>query len=137
MPEIIFFQFIKKKHGQNIIMIVKSYESLKTKLMNVQACIKFIKSCKKENLIPTFAKVNLAIKNGSRNLKLRLERIIMESEMGNKHHAKKKLKKEILAVSNQLKGMLGLFLYNALVHKMNWQSKVVLNQYHFDTRRNC
>ena len=99
-------------------MIVKSYESLKTKLMKVQAGIKFIKSCKKENLIPTFAKVNLAIKNGGRNLKLWLGIIIMESEMRNKHHAKKKLKKEILAVSDQLKGVLGLFLYNALVHKI-------------------
>ena len=38
--------------------------------------------------------------------------------MENKHHEKKKLKKEILAISNQLKGVLGLFLYNALVHKI-------------------
>ena len=42
----------------------------------------------------------------------------MESEMVNKHHEKKKLKKEILAISNQLKGVLGLFLYNALVHEI-------------------
>ena len=41
----------------------------------------------------------------------------MESEMENKHHEKKKLKKEILAISNQLNGVLGLFLYNALVHE--------------------
>ena len=31
----------------------------------------------------------------------------MESEMENKHHEKKKLKKEIVAISNQLKEMLG------------------------------
>ena len=99
-------------------MIVRSYESLKRKLMKVKADINFIKSGKKENFIPTFAKVNLATKNGSRKLKLRLARIIMESEMENKHHEKKKLKKEILAISNQLKGVLGLFLYNALVHKI-------------------
>ena len=41
----------------------------------------------------------------------------MESEMEKKHREKKKLKKEIVATSNQLKGVLGLFLYNALVHK--------------------
>ena len=100
------FKFIKMKHGQDII-IVQSYESLKTKLLKVQTDIKFIKSCKKENLIPTFAKVNLAIRSGSRKLKLRFARIIMESEMENKHHEKKKLKKEIVAISNQLKEMLG------------------------------
>ena len=64
------FKLIKKKHGQDIIMIVRSYESLKTKLMKVRADIKFIKSCKNENLIPTFSKVNLAIKSDSRKLKL-------------------------------------------------------------------
>ena len=83
-------------------MTVRSYESLKTKLMKVQADIQFIKSCKKENLIPIFAKVNLAIKSDSRKLKLSLARL-MESEMENKHHEKKKLKKEIVAISNQLK----------------------------------
>ena len=85
--------------------------------MKVQANIKCIKSCKKENLIPTFAKVSLAIKSASRKLKLRLARIIMESEIENKHHEKKRLNKEIVAISNQLKGVLGFFLYNALVHK--------------------
>ena len=64
------FKLIEKKHGQDIIMIVRSYESLKTKLMKVRADIKFIKSCKNENLIPTFSKVNLAIKSDSRKLKL-------------------------------------------------------------------
>ena len=79
--------------------------------MKVQVDRKFIKSCKKENLAPVFAKVNLVIKCGSRKLKLHLARIIMECEMENKHHEKNKLKKEIVAISNQLKGVLGLFLF--------------------------
>ena len=49
--------------------------------MKVKADIKFIKSCKKDNLIPSFAKVNLTIKNGNGKLKLRIARIAMESEM--------------------------------------------------------
>ena len=80
--------------------------------MKVKADIKFVKFCKKENLIPTFAKVNLAIKNGSKKLKLRIARIVMESEMQNKHYEKKKLKKEMIAIGYQLKRGLGLFLFN-------------------------
>ena len=38
--------------------------------------------------------------------------------MENKGHEKNKLKKEIVAISNQLKGVLGLFLYNALVYRI-------------------
>ena len=53
------FKYIKRKHGQDTITLVRSYEFLKTKYMKVQSDITFIKSCKKGNLIPTFAKVNL------------------------------------------------------------------------------
>ena len=38
------FKYIKEKHGQDIFMVVRSLESLKTKYMKVQADIKFIKS---------------------------------------------------------------------------------------------
>ena len=51
-----------------------------------------IKSCKKENLIPTFAKVNLSIKNANRKLKLCIARIVMESEMENKQQEKREVK---------------------------------------------
>ena len=36
-------------------------------------------------------------------LKLRIARIVMESEMRNKHYEKKKLKKEMIVIGNQLK----------------------------------
>ena len=42
----------------------------------------------------------------------------MESEMQNKLYDKKKLKKEMIAISNQLKRVLGLFFFNALVHQI-------------------
>ena len=40
----------------------------------------------------------------------------MESEMENKHQEKKKLKKDIVLVSNQLKSGLAAFLCDALLH---------------------
>ena len=59
------FKYINKKHGQNVMKIVRTYESSKIKLMKVEADIQFIISFKKDNLsnfIPTLAKVTLAIK---------------------------------------------------------------------------
>ena len=109
------FKYINKKHGRKVIKTLRTYESLKTKLMKVEAVIRFIKSCKKENLIPTFAKVKLAIKSGNWKLHLRIARIIMETEMLNKHREKRNLKLEIASVSIQLKGMLGLLLYSTLI----------------------
>ena len=62
----------------------------------------------------------------AKKLKLHLARIIMETEMENKYHEKNKLKNEIVAVSNQLKGFLGLFLHNTLVHKIELVVKILL-----------
>ena len=41
------FIYINKKHGRKVIKTLRTYESLKTKLMKVEAVIRFIKSCKK------------------------------------------------------------------------------------------
>lgn len=91
------------------MMIVRSNESLETKIMKVQTDIKLLKSCKK-NLNSTFAEFNLAIKSGSTKLESRLARIKMEGEMKDKYHETRKLRKEIVAISNQLKVVLGLFI---------------------------
>ena len=77
----LLFVAIKKKHGQNFLNVVRKYEQLLAKFMKLQADIKFIKTCKKEYLVPTFANVKLATRSGSKNLKLRLSRIIMEAEL--------------------------------------------------------
>ena len=45
--------------------------------------------------------------------------MVMESEMENKHHEKKKLKKDIVLISKQLKIGLSVLLYNALLHQVN------------------
>ena len=79
--------------------------------MKVTADIKFIKLTKLEEIIPTFAKVSLSIKSGSRKLKLRIARLVMESKIQSKHLEKKKLKKELRLACIQLKSVLGLFLY--------------------------
>ena len=114
------FTRIKKKDGQDVRKVVRSYESLMTKYMKVTADIKFIKLCKVEKIMPTFAKVNLTIKSGSRKLKLRIARLVMESEIQSKHLEKKKLKKELRLSCIQLKSVLGLFLYNALLHQVSF-----------------
>ena len=52
---------------------------IKTEYIKTQADIRFIKTCKTESLIPTFAKVNLTIKDGSLMLRKRITWIVMES----------------------------------------------------------
>ena len=63
--------------------------------MKTLADIKFVKSCKTENIIPTFAKVKLPLKHSNYKLKLHIARLVMEAKIQNKHFEKIKLKKEM------------------------------------------
>lgn len=82
--------------------------------MKALADIKFIKSCKTENVIPTFAKRKLLLKHSSYKLKLQIARLVMETEMQNKHLEKKKLKKDMNHIGIQIKHSPGLILCNTL-----------------------
>ena len=57
----IIFKHIKKKHGYDLIKVVRDFEQKKTKFEKLFADIAFIKLCKKEQLIPRFAKVHVSI----------------------------------------------------------------------------
>ena len=46
--QINIYKHIKKKHGQDVIRNVHLYEELKTKYMKINADIKYMKACKKE-----------------------------------------------------------------------------------------
>ena len=45
----------------------------------------------KRTIIPTFAKVNVSIRNGTYKLKRKIARLVMETELQNKHREKFKL----------------------------------------------
>ena len=60
------FRQVKKKHGHDVLNLVRKYEPLLAKIMKLQADIKFIKTLKKENLVPTFPNVKLATKGGNK-----------------------------------------------------------------------
>ena len=57
------------------------HEKLKTKLTKLTTDIVCIKSCKKEDLIPTFAKVNLANKIAGYKLKKKVVKPVMDTEL--------------------------------------------------------
>ena len=66
--------------------------------------IEFIKTCKQGSFLPTF--------NANYVLKQRIGRIIMEDDLQRKHQEKKKLKKDIKALSTQLKSCMNVLIYS-------------------------
>ena len=84
--------------------------------MKADQDIKFTKSCEKERLVPTFAKVKLSMKSDSYKLNSKISKLIMQTELENKHYEKRKLRKEISSIGIKLKSTFGLTLFNALLH---------------------
>ena len=92
-----------EKHGQDIFKSSKTLENQISKHRKIQLDVSFIKQCKKENIIPTFAKVNVAIKHGTYKLKKKIAHTVMITELQNKHHERQKLKEDIIKTTSKLK----------------------------------
>ena len=86
-----------------------------TKLITDIVCIK---SCKKEDLIPAFAKVNLANKIAGYKLKKKVVKPVMVTELQDKHYQILKIRKELRSIAISLKSLLGLILLNAVIHQV-------------------
>ena len=100
---------VTRKYGQDIVKIARKLEDLLTKHQKNGLDIKFIKTCKRENLTPTFATVNLAIKHGTMQLKKKIVGTIITMN----------LKKQILETSSQLKMCLSNIIYITVLHQIS------------------
>ena len=110
------FRHIKKKHGEEILRVARKMEDLTNKHTKTQLNINFTKISKKEDIMPTFANVNVAIKHGTQKLKMKIACAVMETEMQNKQDQKRKIMKQIRDIKFQLKSSLILILCNTLLH---------------------
>ena len=65
---------------------------LRIKNPNLNKVTKKKEKEKKEQLTPTFTKVKLSIKNADKKLQVEIAKLSMETELQDKHHAKRKMK---------------------------------------------
>ena len=121
------FKNKRKKHGKDIYDINRSFETLKTRFEKVTLDVKFIKTCKRECLIPTFANARLSIKQQNLKLKMRISIIFLENELQMKHREKRNLTKDIKAISYQLQQLLPTLVYSTVLHQISLAIAVELN----------
>ena len=91
---------IQKKQ---VIKNVRLYEKLKTNSMRIKADIIYIKSCKEKELIPTFAKVNFAIKSGGFKIKKKIKKLVMETKIQGKQNHLRKIRKDTRSLTITMK----------------------------------
>ena len=84
---------IKEKHGQDTLHEVRAYERLCKRHEKANCDLQFLLTCKRERLCPNFARPKLSIKADPKT-KGKIGRIVVETEIRNKHNAKKELSKK-------------------------------------------
>ena len=90
---------------------------MKSKYVKLKADIDFIKCSKREAIISTFAKVNLSSKSGGYKLKKKIAKLVMDTELADKHRKMTKLRKQIRDVIIEPKCSLSLVLFHAVIHQ--------------------
>ena len=109
----------KKKHGQEILKITRNLEELITKHCKIKLDIDFIIKCKREDLIPTFVSVKLAIRYDTQHLRRNIATKTMQSKLQHKHIEKRKIKKKILETTSKLRNNVSTIIYRTVLHQIN------------------
>ena len=103
-------------------------EQKRIKIRKIKYDIKFLQTCKRNNLSPTFAKPKFSIKMNFKTRK-RIAKMIIEAELTNKHKRLKELKKEVTQDLIELKATLGFVTYCSLNKTVNQCIKGKSNQW--------
>ena len=118
------FGNIRGKHGKEVIKHIRSLEDNKNRLMKIEADISFIKACKAKRLIPIFAKAKLSIKSVNRKLQYKMAKLVIQTELKDKHNSTLKLKNEIRRLTFDLKRKVIFTLFNAIIYQLNIAIKI-------------
>ena len=104
------FTLIKEKYGQSAIKLARLIEKYRSKVDKIKYDIKFLLTCKRNNLTPTFAKPRFSIKV-SRYTRNRITRTILQQELQNKHKKLKQLKERLDSEIDELKDTVGFITF--------------------------
>ena len=88
LAQVNIFKHIERKNGKQMLQNYRTLERLKGKWFRINKDLKFVKLCKEEPLIPTFAKVKLTIHSLNVKFPQKLARVIMGTEMQQKRRQK-------------------------------------------------
>ena len=111
------FKTFKEKHGLNTLHAVRNYERLLKRQAKLKCDLDFLLTCKKENLIPNFAKPRFSIKMNI-HISKKISKIILETKLGNKHRTKKKIAEQILCRNENLKTKLSYLEHKAVQYRL-------------------
>ena len=112
------FQLIAEKYGQDTTTLSRLIEKKRTKLRRIKNDLRFLTTCKRNKLIPTFAKPKISIKVNF-SIRFKIAATIIDAEIRNKQKKQNRLKREALQETNELKTRIGYISLCALNRTIN------------------
>ena len=111
------FAYINEKHGNETLRLCRGLEKDIIRYEKTSYDLRFLLQCKKESLVPIFAKPKLSIP-GDEKLRKQIASLIIKTELKNKHRVRNALKREISEKSRQIQERTSFLLFNALRYKI-------------------
>ena len=111
------FAYIREKNGTETLRQCRVFEKTVLRYEKLLLDLQFLLTCKKESLIPVFARPKLSIQGNSK-MKKRIAEIIIKTELKRKHKIKQELKNEIERLSSSLRGILTWLLFHTMRNKI-------------------
>ena len=111
------FAYIREKNGTETLRQCRVFEKTVLRYEKLLLDLQFLLTCKKESLIPVFARPKLSIQGNSK-MKKRIAEIIIKTELKRKHKIKQELKNEIERLSSSLRGTLTWLLFHTMRNKI-------------------
>ena len=96
------FQYITEKYGQEKTTLSRSIEKKRTRLKRIKGDLKFLTTCKRNKLIPMFARPKISIKTNYA-IRWKIATTIIDAEIRNKQRKQNKLKNEVEKRNEQAK----------------------------------
>ena len=111
------FTYIREQHGNEALRLCRGLEKDTIRYEKLCYDIRFLLVCKKEGLIPTFAKPKLSI-DGNDKLWKDIAELIIKTELKNKHRLKNELKKELQSRSKMIRENTSFLLFFSIRYKI-------------------
>ena len=112
------FNIISGKYGQTELNNARNMERIRIKIAKAKADLRFLLTCKRNSLRPTFARPKISIKIDRKMLQ-KITRTIIDAEITNKHKRLRELKNKAKEEANKLRGSLGFVLMCSLNKTIN------------------
>ena len=128
------FTYIREQHGNETLRQCRGFEKDVLRYEKMCYDLRFLLACKKEKLVPVFAKPKLSIEVDNK-IRKDIAALLIKTEIKNKHRLKNQLKKELVERRQAIQESTSFLLFHSLQYKIRSIVSVRRKKWHATHQR--